>query len=183
MQAEIETLEHVTGGGWWLRFRSRSTPTFVATREKLKAHIPYPDRLWVPEACNGRGAWFIEEQSLAKLAHLFSNYHFCRWLAEEAERERARATQAEADRRRREEEEAQRQRQQQSAPVLVPTNHHQAFILLGLPESSPRRHIQEAYRQLALKHHPDHGGSHQMMVAINSAYQLALRYAKATPAA
>lgn len=56
-------------------------------------------------------------------------------------------------------------------------------MLLGLPEPSPRRRIQEVYRQLALKHHPDHGGSHQIMVAINAAYQLALRYVKATPAA
>jgi hypothetical protein len=72
MQAELELLEHLEGGGWWLHFRSRSTPTFQATKEQLKTLIAYPDRLWVPEACNGRGAEYIEEQSLAKLAHLFS---------------------------------------------------------------------------------------------------------------
>src|SRR5690242_13229014 len=70
MQAEIELLEHLTGGGWWLRFRSRSTPTFQATKEQLKALIAYPDRLWVPEACDGRGAWYIEEQALAEIGHL-----------------------------------------------------------------------------------------------------------------
>ena len=182
MQAEIELLEHLTGGGWWLRFRSRSTPTFEATKEQLKTLIAYPDRVWVPEAYGGRGAWYIEEQSLAQLAHLFSNYSLMRWWAEEGERLRARAAQAEAERRQRAEE-AQRQRQQQTAPALIPTNHNQAFALLGLPESSPVKRIQEQYRQLALKHHPDHGGSHQVMVAVNAAYRLALRYAKATPAA
>lgn len=41
MHAEIEMLEHLTGGGWWLRFRSRSTPTFQATKEQRK----HADRL------------------------------------------------------------------------------------------------------------------------------------------
>ena len=78
MQAEIDVLEHLDGGGWWLRFRSRSTPTFQATKEQLKTLVAYPDRLWVPEACDGRGAWYIEERALAEIGHLFSNYPLLR---------------------------------------------------------------------------------------------------------
>jgi DnaJ domain len=143
--------------------------------------IAYPDRLWVPEACDGRGAWYIEEQSLAKLARLFSNYSLMRWWAEEAERLRAQAAQAEAERQRHEAE--QRQRKPQAMPLRPPTTYQQAFALLGLPVSASRRRIQRAYRQLALHAHPDHGGSHQGMVALNAAYQLALAYAQANPAA
>ena len=104
-----------------------------------------------------------------------------RWWAEEAERLRAQAAQAEAERQRREAE--QRQQQQQTIPLRLPTTYQQAFLLLGLPVSASRRRIQRAYRQLALQHHPDHGGSHQGMVALNAAYQLALAYAQANPAA
>ena len=172
-------MEHLDGGGWWLRFRSRSTPTFLATKERLKTLIAYPDRLWVPEACDGRGAWYIEERALAQIGHLFSNYHLMRWWAEEAERLRARAAQAEAARQRREAE----QRQRQAMPLRPPTTYQQAFTLLGLPVSASRRRIQRAYRQLAQQQHPDHGGSHQGMVALNAAYQLALAYAQAHPAA
>ena len=135
----------------------------------------------MPEACDGRGAWYIEEQALAQVGYLFSNYALMRWWAEEAERLRVRAARAETVRQRREAE--QHQRQRQAMPQRPPTTYQQAFTLLGLPESSPRRRIQAAYRQLALKHHPDHGGSHQIMVAINVAYQLALRYARSTTAA
>lgn len=180
MQAELELLEHLEGGGWWLRFRSRSTPTFLATKEHLKTLLAYPDRLWVPEAYGGRGAWFIEEQALAQVGHLFSNYSLLRWWAEEGERRRAQAAQAEAERRQREAEQRQRQ---QATPLRPPTTAQQAFTLLGLPMSASRRRILRAYRQLAQQHHPDHGGSHQMMVALNAAYQLALAYAQANPAA
>ena len=181
MHADIETLEHLDGGGWWLRFRSRSTPTFQATKEQLKTLIAYPDRLWVPEAYGGRGAWYIEERALAQIGHLFSNYTLMRWWAEEGERLRAQAAHAEAERQRREAE--QHRRQQQTMPLRPPTTYQQAFTLLGLPVSASRRRIQRAYRQLAHQHHPDHGGSHQMMVALNAAYQLALAHAQAHPAA
>lgn len=180
MQAEIEFLEHLDGGGWWLRFRSRSTPTFQGTKEHLKMLIAYPDRLWVPEAYDGRGAWYIEELALTRIGHLFSNYSLLRWWAEEAERLRAQAAQAEAERQRREAEQRQRQ---QAMPLRLPTTYQQAFALLGLPVSASRRRIQRAYRQLAQQHHPDHGGSHQGMVALNAAYQLALAHVQAHPAA
>ena len=137
MQAEIEFLEHLDGGGWWLRFRSRSTPTFQATKEQIKTLIAYPDRLWVPEAYGGRGAWFIEERALAQIGHLFSNYALLRWWAEEAERLRVHAAQAEAARQRREAEQ-----RQQAMPLRPPTTYQQAFTLLGLPVSASRRRME-----------------------------------------
>jgi hypothetical protein len=174
MQAEIETLEH-TEGGWLLRFRSRSRATWTATKEKLKVLIDYPGRYWDDDALDGKGAWFIEEKALGRISHLFSNYSFCRWVAEEAERQRVAARQAEERRRREAEEQAGR--------VAIPLDYHQAFTLLRLPESAPVKRIQEQYRQLALKHHPDLGGAHLAMVALNAAYRLALAYAEANTAA
>jgi hypothetical protein len=67
--------------------------------------------------------------------------------------------------------------------IALPVDYHQAFTLLRLPESSPVKRIQEQYRHLALSHHPDLGGAHLAMVALNAAYQLALRHAKATSSA
>lgn len=68
---------------------------------------------------------------------------------------------------------------QQNMPLSIPIGYHQAFALLDLPESSPAKQIQQRFHQLALKHHPDIGGSHQVMVALNRAYELALRYTQA----
>ena len=107
------------------------------------------------------------------IGHLFSNYHLMRWWAEEGARLRAQAAQAEAE----------RQRQQQATLLRPPTTYQQAFTLLGLPVSASRRRMQRTYRQLAQQHHPDHGGSHHLMAAQSVAYHLALRYAKANPAA
>jgi hypothetical protein len=192
MQAEIETLEHIEGG-WLLRFRSSSWATWTATKEKLKVLIDYPERYWDEDALDGKGAWFIEEEALARIGHLFRNYTLCRWLAEEEERQQhaqeaarraeARAKAQEAARKRAEEYARQEAAKQQADRTLTPTNYHEAFTLLRLPESSPPTRIKEAYHQLALKHHPDLGGAHLMMVALNRAYELALAYAKASPAA
>ena len=46
----------------------------------------------------------------------------------------------------------------------------QPWQVLGLDTSTPtREQIDEAYRRLAMEHHPDRGGDPQMMVRINAA--------------
>lgn len=46
--------------------------------------------------------------------------------------------------------------------------------VLSVDPKASQAHIQEIYRKLALKHHPDRGGSRADMAAINVAYQEAL---------
>jgi preprotein translocase subunit Sec63 len=45
------------------------------------------------------------------------------------------------------------------------------FKVLGIPSSSTISEIKIAYRRAAAQNHPDRGGSHQAMVAVNAAYE------------
>lgn len=143
------------------------------------------EHYWDRDALFGRGAWFVEEDALAVIAPLFSNYAVMRWLAEQAVWEQQEAAAQEEAQRRREEErprqEAERGHRASQTSLLV--DYHDAFTLLRLPESAPVRRISAAYHHLALKHHPDLGGTHQMMVALNRAFVLAREYAQAHQAA
>lgn len=49
---------------------------------------------------------------------------------------------------------------------------------LGLPANASARDIKKAYRRMALKFHPDRGGSHEKMQEINEAYENAMRLAR-----
>lgn len=42
----------------------------------------------------------------------------------------------------------------------------------GDPQPDPKKIIREWYRTLVMKYHPDRGGSHDAMVAINDAVEL-----------
>jgi hypothetical protein len=44
------------------------------------------------------------------------------------------------------------------------------YVTLGVTPDATREEIRSAYRALALKHHPDHGGSGERMREINLAY-------------
>ncbi len=45
----------------------------------------------------------------------------------------------------------------------------QWFQVLGVPATATRVQIEDAHRRLAMKHHPDRGGSHEQMARINQA--------------
>ena len=45
------------------------------------------------------------------------------------------------------------------------------YKILGIPNNSTISEIKIAYRQAASQNHPDLGGSHQAMVAVNAAYE------------
>eukprot|EP00747_Dinoflagellata_sp_TGD_P104068 gnl/TRDRNA2_/TRDRNA2_169155_c1_seq3.p1 gnl/TRDRNA2_/TRDRNA2_169155_c1~~gnl/TRDRNA2_/TRDRNA2_169155_c1_seq3.p1 ORF type:complete len:222 (+),score=47.09 gnl/TRDRNA2_/TRDRNA2_169155_c1_seq3:113-778(+) len=48
------------------------------------------------------------------------------------------------------------------------------YEILGVPEDADERTIQKAYHKLSLKHHPDRGGSTEMMQEINDAMKTLL---------
>jgi hypothetical protein len=52
-----------------------------------------------------------------------------------------------------------------------------AFAALGLPGGATIAQIKAAYRRRAFQLHPDQGGDHAAMVALNAAYEEAVGYA------
>ena len=46
------------------------------------------------------------------------------------------------------------------------------YKILGIDESSALDGIKQAYRRMAMKCHPDHGGSHEAMLEINEAFEV-----------
>ena len=46
------------------------------------------------------------------------------------------------------------------------------YETLGVAESATQEEIKKAYRKLAMKHHPDHGGSEEEFKKINEAYSV-----------
>jgi hypothetical protein len=56
--------------------------------------------------------------------------------------------------------------------LAAPTN-RPWWEVLGVRERSPIEEISKAYRKMASLHHPDRGGDHAMMAAINQAWQQA----------
>jgi hypothetical protein len=54
------------------------------------------------------------------------------------------------------------------------------YQILGVSTHSSLTEIKSAYRHAAANHHPDRGGSHEAMVAINAAYEQLSRHLTAT---
>lgn len=48
-------------------------------------------------------------------------------------------------------------------------------VVLDVPVDAPAAAIRDAYRELAKRHHPDNGGSHETMAEINRAFEEAQR--------
>jgi DnaJ homolog subfamily C member 19 len=73
-------------------------------------------------------------------------------------------------------EQARRQREQQRSG---PMTESEARILLGLGLSAfTAATLKKAYRAAALKYHPDHGGSVDMMKRVNAAHDVLKAYAR-----
>ena len=47
----------------------------------------------------------------------------------------------------------------------------QPFQILGVSADASMEEIKDAHRRLAMKHHPDRGGSNEEMARINAAYE------------
>jgi hypothetical protein len=62
---------------------------------------------------------------------------------------------------------AERDARRREAAMLPPN----AYRLLGVTQKVTADELRRAYRKAALANHPDHGGSHERMVAVNVAYK------------
>ena len=65
-------------------------------------------------------------------------------------------------------------------PVYVPSDVAAAYEKLGLVPGASADEVRAARRSLARAHHPDAGGAHDAMVAINAAADTALRWLQRT---
>lgn len=68
-------------------------------------------------------------------------------------------------------EEGKRRFEQEQAERYLP----ESFKALGLPQKPTAEDAKRAYREMALKHHPDQGGSHEAFLQLEKNYSAALR--------
>jgi len=173
VQVELTYLDHDDTrplGAYHLRFRG-------AAWERAKSTIKARGGKWDAAHWNGRGAWRVSAQFLVEHWNwfFFENERAQQaYIAVILDIVRARA----AHERKRAEQRARRARreQRQTPPPVAPLA--AAYSALGLSPDADRAAVQQAYRQLAKTHHPDHGGSHEQMIALTFAYETLLRHLK-----
>jgi hypothetical protein len=177
--------------GWWELSFTADPETFARTVDAIKA-LPLLDRRWDPRNPRGR-CWLISSEGMRRLAATTPLLHT---LMEHARRTQAEAEQERIRQRQRQQEEARRRQQEEQArwreqyrtsgdpfsyrantnSNSVPANISQALATLYLTAGAPLSVIKAAYKALAVEHHPDHGGSHERMKAINVAYDLVTKW-------
>lgn len=155
-RGRVTHFEHMGPSCWAIRFTSADTADFLCIKDRVKSYGPLYTA-WKPDLFGGRGGWMIIARHVLKdLLPLLSNLKDV--LDEETRRELFPSQQGGAS-------------HQQSATVpsrLVPY-----YLMLGLPVDhlASSDEIQIAYRSRAKLFHPDTGGAHQLMVALNYAYE------------
>jgi len=177
-------------GGWYARWHTASTPEFNRTREMFKNRIPEDARWWHPLAFKDKGGWWVAYGWLQEVSDLFVNYKEVRdkleqpFKAQYEQRQEAKAhaeqehQQQEQQRTRRERRRTQKQAAQRRKAayqaIKKPTTQAEALAILNLKLPVTRATIKSAFRAQAQVLHPDHGGSHESMIILNAAYELAL---------
>jgi DnaJ-domain-containing protein 1 len=185
-EIKITRLECVNGA-WRFAFSCSDTDAFERIVEAVKA-LPLITRRWDPRSKH----WLITDEGMRLLAAA----NPALWeMMDRAKRERAdQARQAEErrarERRRAQEEEQARWREQfrasdgpfgyrpNSYSSSIPPAVASALRTLYVTPNAPFSVIQAAYRALAKEAHPDAGGSHERMKAINIAFDAASAWAK-----
>lgn len=157
--------------------------TFVA---RLKAEIPGKERAWIAAL----KLWCVHEKHHQRLRDLISEIYPAPcpcWYDAEArcsEWERLRELAARAGGRwgapvpwtvpaPRRPVRAPRPARPRS-PVQEPHNAEDARRVLGLPSGASKTAVRAAWRRLAARAHPDAGGDHERMVAVNVAREILL---------
>lgn len=108
--------------------------------------LPYDEREYLPES----KAWLISDHGMERIGRLFENLDEFMDLDEPPE--------------------------PSPRGARIPHAIAQAFAALHLATTAPLEVVQASYRALSKNHHPDHGGDHRSMVAINNAYDAVLTW-------
>lgn len=180
--------------GYLLKWYAEESTDWQYVLEEIK-DLPLWDRQYFPdEKC-----WWIDESAVEKISPLFANadlYFKATSKPDKDTGEMARlrsevdmlqqmvrslqATNAEKTKllAKAYEDMEWLKRKAANASPAVPKTTVQSFTELYLLPSAPLSVVKASFKTLAQVYHPDHGGNHQKMVALNAAYALALKYAQ-----
>jgi hypothetical protein len=147
--------------GYLFSFAAATPADFMEALRAVRALPPW-QRVWMPMA----QVWWIHEDALSMLARRLPELH-------------DRIRQVAHDRVLRIAQPYTFQWAWQFAPRDV----RDAFTALSLRCDASPDEVKTAYRALAKKTHPDRGGSHGAMLALNAAYACALDWSLSTRAA
>jgi hypothetical protein len=142
--------------GYYLAFAAASPAAFAEALRAVRSLPPW-QRAWLPLA----QVWWIHEDGLTMLARRLPELQSLLWRTAF---DRARGTSA-----------AQTQRLLYN---LAPRHVRDAFALLSLRCDASADEVKAAYRVQAKRAHPDTGGSHAAMLALNAAYAYALGWSE-----
>lgn len=150
-------------------------------RGEAGRHGPYWYAYWCYRGKTYTAYIGKERSDDAIQAHL-ANYKWQQLVYEylldmEAKAAKRRQEQPQEELRRKEEEQRRlweeaykRARQERLWEQLRQASYAEDFATLGVSVAASWDEVQRAYRSAALRHHPDRGGSHEVMVAINQAF-------------
>ena len=147
--------------GYLFAFAAASPTDFAEALHAVRSLPPW-QRIWLPMA----QVWWVHEDSLSMLARRIPDL-WARIKQEVAERPTRLCT----------------PRSVQWAWQLAPRHVRDAFTALSLRCDASPEEVKTAYRVHAKRVHPDKGGSHSAMLALNIAYACALDWSiQTTPA-
>ena len=147
--------------GYLLAFAAASPSDFAEALHAVRSLPPW-QRIWLPMA----QVWWVHEDGLSMLARRIPDL-WMRIKQEVEERPKRLSTPQTV----------------QWAWQLAPRYVRDAFTALSLRCDASPEEVKAAYRVQAKKVHPDKGGSHGAMLALNAAYACALDWSiRTTPA-
>jgi len=132
---------------WAIRFGSSNTEAFTEVKDEIKAYGK-PLAEWHADS----KVWVIATSVLLKVYSRFSNFN-------EMANDEIREILANA-------------KSSKQQHIAIPSRHIPFYTILGLSldRIATSKEIQEAYRAKSKIYHPDTGGAHPLMVALNYAY-------------
>ena len=141
-----------SNGAHTVRLSSRDADTFKMLIEALKDYVPASHRIYVPDRKTWRVDADAHDELRAWLAYARATFNArIEWISGEAD--------ADPD----------AEWTPSSKPRPKPIDPYRTLHLLP---SAPPEVIRAAYKALAMKHHPDHGGDTAAMQKINAAFKV-----------
>jgi len=141
--------------GYFLAFAA-ATPEVFSEAHRLVRSLPMWQRAWLPMA----QVWWVHEDGLSYLARRIPDLQMRLW---QVAHDRTRMAGSPGARR--------------LVWTLAPRHVRDAFAALSLRCDADADEVKAAYRARAKKTHPDMGGSHAAMLALNAAYKCAFEWA------
>ena len=146
--ARLTRFEETVDSAVWIKWAHSDRSTFFVVVDAIRQRIPAHARAYSPTS----KSWRIDTTYLNRLYDVLPELATAAHTRQETPRKAAVPWRD---------------------PVAVPPEVEAALDALYLLPGAPRQLVQQAYRALALRHHPDTGGTTEAMTAINRAYEVA----------